>query len=146
MSVYLHLFRYLFNRLQLFARLEAHGFARRNGNFRAGARVAADAGFARLYVEDAESAQLDAVAFGERTLHALEDGFDGNFGLGFGDARLGNHFVDDVQLDQGLAPAAQFRIVYQVLDAKEDKRDCQRHGLSRKMHCHLKFGNRVISQ
>jgi hypothetical protein len=94
----------LLDRLQFFARLEANGFARRYRNFGAGARIAPNAGFSRPHVEHAEAAELDAVAFGERALHALKHGFDGNFSFGFGDARLGNHFVDDVQLDQGLAP------------------------------------------
>ena len=48
--------------LEFFAGLEADGFARRNVDFGAGARVAADAGFAGAHVEDAEAAQFDAVA------------------------------------------------------------------------------------
>src|SRR5580704_11695482 len=47
-------------RLEFFAWLEAHGFAGRNANLLSGARVAADAGFARLHVEHAEAAKLDA--------------------------------------------------------------------------------------
>ena len=35
----------------------------------------------RLHVEDAEAAQLDAIALAERVLHGFEDGFDGLFGL-----------------------------------------------------------------
>lgn len=101
----------LFNRLQFFARLEAHRFARRYRNFGARPGIAPNAGFARAHVEYAEAAELDAVAFGERALHAFKHSLDGDFSFGFGDARLGNHFVDDVQLDQGLAPARKSRNV-----------------------------------
>src|SRR5215469_3560796 len=60
--------------LQFFARFETHGFARRDANLLSGAGVTADARLARLYVEDAEPAQLDALAAAERILHGLEDG------------------------------------------------------------------------
>src|SRR3989304_4897916 len=46
--------------LQFLARLEAHGFARRDIDLLAGARVAADAGLAGLDGEDSESAGLGA--------------------------------------------------------------------------------------
>src|SRR5882724_3770662 len=75
--------RYLVNRLQFLAGLEAHGFAGRNGNFGAGARVASDAGFAGTDVEYAESAEFDAISRGERFFHALENGLDREFGFGF---------------------------------------------------------------
>src|SRR6185437_2054733 len=91
--------RALLDRLQLFAGFESHGLAGRNGHFGAGARIASNAGFARANVEDAKAAELDAVAFGQRTFHALEDGFDGHFGLGFGDARPVDDFINDVELD-----------------------------------------------
>ncbi len=48
--------------LQLLAGLKAHRFAGRDGNLGAGARIAADAGLARAHVEDAEAAQLNALA------------------------------------------------------------------------------------
>ena len=47
--------------LEFFAGLEAHGFAGRDFHFFAGARVAADAGLARLDVENTEPTQLDPV-------------------------------------------------------------------------------------
>src|SRR5207237_3281738 len=84
----------LIDRLQLLAGLETHRFSRRNGNLRPGTRVASDAGLARAHVKHAETAQLDSVAFRQRLLHALEDGFHGQLGFGLGDAGLVNHFVD----------------------------------------------------
>jgi len=60
--------------MELFAGLEANGFAWSDGDFSASSRVAADAGFTRLNSEDAESTQLDAVARDEGLLHAVEDG------------------------------------------------------------------------
>src|SRR3954453_12885401 len=48
--------------LQVFARFEADRASRRNADFLAGPWVAADAALARLDLEDAEAAQLDALA------------------------------------------------------------------------------------
>ena len=79
----------LFDRLQLFARLETHGLARRDGHFGAGARVASDASLARTHVEHAKASQLDAIALGQRALHALEYGFHRHLGFGLGDAGRG---------------------------------------------------------
>jgi hypothetical protein len=67
----------LVNRLQFLTRLEADGFARWNRDFGAGARISSDAGFPWAHVENSETTQFDAVAGGERLLHALEDGFYG---------------------------------------------------------------------
>ena len=100
--------------LQLLAGFEAHGFAGRNGDFRAGARIAADAGLARLHVEDAEAAQFDAVAVLERFLHPLEDRLDRHLGLGLGDAGPVHHFVDDIQLDHDAS--AVFRQPDDIID------------------------------
>src|SRR5580658_302736 len=47
-------------RLQFLAGLEASGLARRDTNLLSSARVAADAGLARLYVEHAKAAEFDA--------------------------------------------------------------------------------------
>src|SRR5208283_2739719 len=94
----------LVNRLQFLAGLEADGLAGRNGNFGSGARVASDAGLARTHVEHSETAQFNAIAGGERLLHAPEDGFDGEFRLGLGDPGAVDHFVDDVELNHGLPP------------------------------------------
>src|SRR3954466_9556867 len=85
--------------LQFFARLEANGLAGRNADLCACARVATDTSFARTHVEDAEAAEFDAVALGERFLHGLEDGLNGHLGFCLGDAGLGHHFVDDIELD-----------------------------------------------
>src|SRR6266566_3746487 len=62
--------------LQLFAGLKAHCFAGRDGNFGAGAGIASDASFARAHVEHAKAPQFNAIALGERLLHALKDSFD----------------------------------------------------------------------
>src|SRR5262245_50115685 len=91
----------LLERLQLLTGFESNGLSRRNGNFRTGARIAADAGLARLDVEDAKSPQFNAIALLESLLHGLKDGLDGHFGLGLGDAGTVHNFVDDIELDQG---------------------------------------------
>ena len=57
----------LFEDVEVFAGFEADRFAGGDGDFGAGAGVSADAGFAGLDGEDAESAELDAVAFGRGT-------------------------------------------------------------------------------
>src|SRR5258706_12866878 len=90
--------------LEFLAGLEAHRLAGWDIDFRAGAWVASNAGLAGSHVEDAEATQLDAVAAGKRALHALKDGFHGHFRLGFGDAGLGHHFIDDVELDHAWTP------------------------------------------
>src|SRR3954469_3601976 len=89
----------LIDRLQLFARLEAHSFAGRNADLGSRARIASDAGLSRAYVEHAETAQLDAVALGEGALHALKDRLDCLLGFRLGDAGLSDNFVDDIELD-----------------------------------------------
>src|SRR5450631_670337 len=85
--------------LQFLAGLEAHGFAGRDADFLAGARVAADAGLARAHVEHAEAAQLDALAFAKRLFHGIEDGFNSLFGLGPAHSGLVYDGVYDVQLN-----------------------------------------------
>src|ERR1700690_4587535 len=92
------------NRLQFLARLEADGLAGRNGNFGPGTRIASDAGLARAHVKYAKTAQFDAVANGERLLHALEDGFDGELRLRLGDPGAVHHFIDDVELNHRMSP------------------------------------------
>src|SRR5271167_4559770 len=87
--------------LQFFAWLEAHGLPWRNGNLCAGTRVSPDTGLPRPDIEHAEPAQFNPIALGERTLHAAENGFYGQFGFGFSDSGLVDHFVDDVKLDHG---------------------------------------------
>jgi len=87
--------------LQLFSRLKPHGFAWRNRDFRAGSRISPDTGFSRPYIEDTKTPQLNAVALGQRLLHAVEDGLNRQFSLGLGNSGLIDHFVDDVELDHG---------------------------------------------
>jgi hypothetical protein len=94
----------LLDRLQLFAGLEAHGFSGRNRYFCAGTRVAANAGLARADIEYAKSSEFNAMAAGQRLLHALENGFHRQFSLGFGNAGSGDHFVDNVELDHERLP------------------------------------------
>jgi hypothetical protein len=67
--------------MQFFPWLEAHGTTWGNGNFSAGTRIAADAGFSRPDTEDAEAAQFNPVAGRQRILHALENGVHGCFSL-----------------------------------------------------------------
>ncbi len=91
----------LVEELEVLAWLEADGLAGGDGDLGAGAGVAADAGLAGLDGEDAEAAELDAVAFGEGALHGFEDGVDGGLGL---DAREPGAFDDpenEVLLDHG---------------------------------------------
>jgi hypothetical protein len=68
--------------MELFAGLEADRLAWSDGDFGTCPGIAADAGFTWLYGEDAEAAQLDAVARDESLLHAVEDGV--HCGLCFG--------------------------------------------------------------
>jgi len=89
----------VFQALELFARLEADGFARRDANFFAGAGIAPDAGLAGLDAENAESAEFDALAAAERLLERFEDGFNGLFRFGAADICRGYHGVYNVQLD-----------------------------------------------
>src|SRR5229473_4107940 len=85
--------------LEFFTGLEPDGFAGRNVDFFAGAGIAADAGLARLDAEDAEAAELDALAAAEGLLEGFEDGFDGLLGLGAADVRRGDDGIHDVQLN-----------------------------------------------
>jgi hypothetical protein len=85
--------------LELFAGFEADGFAGRDADFFASARVAADAGFAGLNAEDAEAAEFDALAAAESLFQRIKDGFDGLLGFGAADESFGNNRIHDVQLD-----------------------------------------------
>jgi len=96
--------RRLFDRLQFFSWFEADSLSWRNAYFGACARVASNAGLARTHVEDAEAAQLNAVAVSQSLLHALEDGLDCHFGLRLGYPSLVHDFVNDVELDHTSAP------------------------------------------
>src|SRR5215469_13303524 len=96
----------LIDRLQLFSRLEAHSFARRNVHLSAGARVAPDTSLARPDIEDSKAAQLNAFAMGQSLFHAAEYGLDRQFGFCLGDAGFVNHFVNDVELNHRSAPSS----------------------------------------
>ena len=99
--------------MQLFAGLEADGFAWRDVDLFAGARIAADAGFAGLDAENAEAAEFDALAATESLLERFEDGFDGLFRLGPADESFGDHGVDDIQLNH-----TRLRIRWQMLEGE----------------------------
>ena len=90
----------LLQRLQLLARLETNCLARRNRDFGASARIAADPGLARTNVENAEAPKLDPFTPAECALHAFEHGFNGHLRFRFGDARSIDYFVNDIQFDQ----------------------------------------------
>jgi flavin reductase (DIM6/NTAB) family NADH-FMN oxidoreductase RutF len=95
--------------LQLFAGLEPNGFARGDCDFSARARVASNAGLARPHIEDSETPQFDALALCECPLHTLKHGLHGHLGLGFGDTRAIDYFVNDIELDQNHPPSGAFR-------------------------------------
>jgi hypothetical protein len=86
-------------RLQFLAGFETHGFAGRNADFLAGARIAANAGFARAYIEDAEAAQFNSLAFAESVFHGFEDGFDGLLRLGPAHTGLIYYCIHDIELN-----------------------------------------------
>jgi flavin reductase (DIM6/NTAB) family NADH-FMN oxidoreductase RutF len=93
----------LLQRLQLLARLETHSLAWRNRDLGPRARVAADPGFSWFYVKHAKASQFDAIALLQSLLHGLEDGLHGHLCFGFGDAGFVDHFVNNIQLDQGIS-------------------------------------------
>src|ERR1700733_1439911 len=99
------------DRLQFFPWLKAHCPSWRNGHFGSRARVAPDSCLAWTHIEHTKTSQFNAVATGQRLLHAFEDGFHGQFGLGLGDASLGHHFIDDVELNHKRLPRAWSRWV-----------------------------------
>ncbi len=92
--------------MEVFSRLETNGFSWGDADFGSGAGISSDAGFARFYGEYAESAELDAVAFGEGLLHGFEDGVDGGLGLGSNEPGPLDHPLDEILFDQlGAFPA-----------------------------------------
>jgi len=88
-------------RLQLFAGLEADGFSGLDIHLLAGTRIAADAGFARLHVEDAEAAQLDAFTAPEGILQRFENGFDGLLGFAARNICTLHNCVHDIKFYHG---------------------------------------------
>jgi hypothetical protein len=93
--------------LEVFAGFEADGFTGSDADLGTGAGIAADAGFAGLDGEDAEAAELDAVAFNEALLHGVEDGVDGGFRLGANETGAFYDSLDKILLDQGEASRLQ---------------------------------------
>jgi hypothetical protein len=85
-------------RLKVFAGFKAHRFSGRNVDLSAGAWISSDARLARLDVEDSKPAQFDAIAFGERLLHGLEDGLDRDLGFGLCDTGPIYDLADDIEL------------------------------------------------
>ncbi len=99
----------LLQNVQIFAGLEADRFAGRDGDFGSGARVPAHAGLARFDGEDPETAEFDAIPFGERLLHGLENGIDGRLGLGTDEPGPFHHALDEILFDQLVAFRADCR-------------------------------------
>ena len=92
--------------LKVFARLEADGLAGSDVDFRAGARIAADAGLAGLDGEDAESAEFDAVALNQAVLHGVEDGIDGVFRFGADESGAFYNPLNEILFDQDMPRVA----------------------------------------
>ncbi len=91
--------------LEVFAWLEADGFAGGDGDLGTGTWVASDAGFAGLDGEDAEAAEFDTVATAQSLLHGFEDGVHGGLCLGPWKAGALNYPLDKVLLDQWMSPS-----------------------------------------
>src|SRR5947199_5238562 len=85
--------------LEVLARLEADRLAGRDRHLDTGLGIAADALLAVADLEDAEAAELDALAVAERALHGFDDGIDGLRRLHPGHIRDFRDAVDDVRLD-----------------------------------------------
>src|ERR1700677_3116854 len=109
-----------FEALQFFSGLEADGFAWRDVDLFAGPRIAADAGLARLHAEDAEAAELDALAAAERVFQRFEYRLDRLFRLGAADVwrRCIDDGIHDVQLDHTILPLV-------LADARGGSPSCQ---------------------
>jgi hypothetical protein len=100
----------LVDELEVFAGFEADGAAWSDADFGAGARVTADAGLSGFDSEDAEAAELDALAFAEAALHGLEDGVYCCFGLGAYEAGTVNYTLNKILFDQSLTSSHSARI------------------------------------
>lgn len=96
-------------RLKFLARLESHGFPRRDADLLPSARVAADAGLARLHVENAEAAKLDPFSPPQRVLHGFEDGFHRLLGFRSSDTCFLYDSVHDVELDHTILRRLQWK-------------------------------------
>jgi flavin reductase (DIM6/NTAB) family NADH-FMN oxidoreductase RutF len=95
--------------LKLFTGFKADGLAGRNRHLSPGARIAANSGLARAYIENAETSEFDSFAVSQRTFHAFEDRFYGHFGFRLGNSRPVDYFIDNVELDQGNPPAVMLQ-------------------------------------
>jgi hypothetical protein len=96
--------------VKLFAGFEANGFAGGDADFRAGAGVASDPGFAGTDIKDAEAAQFNALAFGERALESLEYSIHSSLSLIPLQSGALNHLVNDVLLYQGFPPSGEVSV------------------------------------
>jgi len=95
-------------RLQVFSGFEPDGFSGRNIHFRTCAWIPADAGFSRLYREDTEASQFDAIVGLQSILHAAENGIDRLLGFGFADAGAFDDLIDKIQFDHWQPPASLY--------------------------------------
>lgn len=118
----------LVDQVQFFPWLEPDRLAGSDGDFRTRTGVAADAGFARAYVEDAEAPEFDTLSGSQRFLQAFKDGVDRCLCLIAGEARSFNHPMHDVLLDQG--------ILQSIGSALEPGRILS---AARSQHCHLQW-------
>ena len=90
--------------MKFLAGFETDGFAGGDGDFGSGAWVAADSGFARAHIEDAKTAQFDAVSSGQCLFEALKYGIDCRFGLVARQARTFDDVMDNVLFNQRVHP------------------------------------------
>ena len=86
--------------VEVFAGLEADGFTGGDADLGACAGVPSDAGFAGLYGEDTEAAELDAISLDEALLHGVEDGVDRCFSFGAYQAGTLDDSLDEILFDQ----------------------------------------------
>src|SRR5438874_2178518 len=85
--------------LEVLARFEADGAARRDAHFLAGPGITADAALTGLNLEYAKATQLDSLTTLHREPHRLEHGVDRHLGLDLGDIGDARHLIHDVDLD-----------------------------------------------
>jgi hypothetical protein len=90
--------------VELFAGFEADGFAGGDADFGAGSGIAADSGFAGSDAEDAESAQLNAIAGCQGLFETFKDGVHGRFRFGPRQPCSLDDVMDDILLDQCASP------------------------------------------
>jgi hypothetical protein len=86
-------------RLQIFARLEAHGFSWRNVHFRARPGVPADASLSWFDGKHTKAAQLDPIIGLEGVFHAIEYGIDCLFRFCLADSRPLHDLIHKIEFD-----------------------------------------------